>query len=112
MTKRHKIDKSVLTFGIPERIKDDAYRKSFEGEECVICQRTDTTVGAHIRTGHEGGTSLKPTDPLMLPLCGPHHADQEANPGPGWWIRNLPVWFLIAAIKEYARKRYWDWKNG
>ena len=86
------------------RLRDRKYLDSFKNEVCISCLADDgTIVGAHIRTGHEGGTSLKPSDDLVLPLCARCHAEQEANPGPHWWLENI--------VKAIARRKYMHWKN-
>lgn len=103
--KRPRIDKSALTLGAPRRLRDRKYLDSFQHAACCCCGVADrTVVGAHIRTGHEGGIGLKPPDDLVLPLCGTCHADQEASPGAVWWIERV--------LKPLARKRYEAWKAG
>lgn len=85
-----------------QRVRDRRYLDSYEGQECIACGSTYGVVGAHIRTGHEGGTSLKPDDSLTLPLCAYCHADQEKHPGPWWWLESV--------VKAIARRRYAAWK--
>jgi len=80
-------------------IKDPKYRKSFRDETCWACEANDgTVVGAHIRWNEFAGTGRKPSDDLIIPLCFTCHADQEANPGPEWWVQNV--------LKSIARARY------
>ena len=99
LAKKHTpVDKSVLAFGIPKRVDDERYLKTFKGETCWNCGSGDETViPAHIRAGHEGGGGLKPGDDLTVPLCGRCHADQEGNPGPWWWL---------GCLKNMARRRF------
>ena len=83
-------------------IKDLAYRKSFKGEDCLSCGANDgTVVGAHMRWNEFSGMGRKPSDALIVPLCGTCHADQEANPGPEWWVENV--------LKSILRRRYLNW---
>ena len=87
------------------RVKDRKYLDSFRYEPCWGCGTTDgTVVGAHIRTGHEGGTGLKPSDDLVLPLCYSCHMDQEGNSGAEWWIENI--------LKPIARQKYQMYLTG
>lgn len=80
-------------------VRDKKYLRGYHGARCIACGRQDDSViGAHIRTGNEGGTGFKPSDDLTLPLCVSCHADQEAHPGPNWWIENV--------LKAIARRRY------
>ena len=102
MSKRVKIDKSQLAFGIPSRIRDRKYLNSIHGQECWSCGKAES-VGAHIRVGNEGGTGLKPSDDLVVPLCNDCHMDQEANPGPMWWVENV--------LKPIARDRFEQWQK-
>ena len=100
MTSRPSIDKSVLPFGEPPRIRDRAYLDSLHAALCIACGATPCDP-AHIRAGLEGGTGLKPGDDLTLPLCHTCHMDQEAHPGPEWWVENV--------LKAIARRSYRRW---
>jgi hypothetical protein len=81
------------------------YLDSFAERACDACGALDgTIVPAHIRTGHEGGTGYKPDDDLVLALCFKCHGDQEATPGPWWWVEHV--------LKRIARNRYARWKAG
>jgi len=84
-------------------IRDKKYLRWIAGHNCINCDAYDvgTIVAAHIRWGHEGGTSLKPGDDLTVPLCFDCHADQEAHPGPEWWAN---------ALKNRLREQYLHWK--
>jgi len=83
------------------RMKNRKYLDSYQSAECVVCGNNYGVIGAHIRTGHEGGTGRKPDDDLTLPLCFEHHQQQEASPGPKWWLDNI--------VKPMARQRYQEW---
>ena len=74
-----------------------------EGQgRCEACgEITGSTVAAHVRFGTDGGTGMKPSDFYTVALCHDCHADQEANPGPEWWYRNV---FL-----KILGRRYWKW---
>jgi hypothetical protein len=98
-----RIDKAALHFGEPPRIRDRKWLDTFEHKECWNCGRRDgTVVAAHIRWGLAGGTALKPSDDLVVPLCGVCHGDQESNPGPEWWVE---------CLKNYVRSIYRAWKQ-
>lgn len=101
--KRPRIDKSALTFGEPERIRDRRYLDSFAGRACEACGGHHGVIGAHVRTGQAGGASLKPSDHLVVALCHRCHADQEAAPGPEWWLENV--------FKPLLRRRYAAWSG-
>ena len=103
------MDTSMLPFGLKKRIRDKDYKKSFNGSNCIVCGATDTTVGAHIRHGLTGGAGLKPSDALIMPLCSDHHTEEAKNQVKFWMERKG---WSIDQVKEIARSRYWEWKNG
>lgn len=107
---RGKIDKSVLKFGIPNSVDDPKYLHGGYIHSTCAASRDGInlcgwpSVGAHCRTGNEGGTAYKPSDDLTCPLCFDCHMDQEANPGSTWWLDHV--------LKPQMRRRYKDWTNG
>ncbi len=90
-------------------IVDQAYRSSYRDATCEASSNgTDlcglpAMGGAHCRTGEYAGTGRKPSDDLTFPLCNGHHMDQEAHPGPEWWIEHC--------LKPQMRRRYREWKG-
>lgn len=102
------IDTSMLPFGKKKRIRDSDYRKSFNGQRCIVCGKTETTIGAHVRHGLTGGTGLKPSDTLIMPLCAYHHSE-ESKDQVKFWMKHRG--WSIDQVKEIARERYHVWKN-
>lgn len=52
------------------------------GHQCSVEGRNEPECGgsiqaAHVRTGTDGGISVKPSDCWAIPLCGIHHARQH-----------------------------------
>lgn len=76
---RKRIDKSVLTHGIPKRVVDLAYRRQVQGKPCDVWGCTHdpaTVVGAHYTVPLPGlpkGRGLKQHDGTLLNLCFHHH---------------------------------------
>jgi hypothetical protein len=103
---RHgRIDKSALPIGTPPRVEDEAYTKSAPSRDCERCGcpgSTGRVVACHVRAGHEGGGSYKPSDDLVVFMCNVCHAEQEADPGAEWWFENV--------FKTWLRRRYLRWK--
>lgn len=104
-----RIDKSQLKFGTRYKVEDDAYRKSYKDSVCHASRNGIDlcglpAVGAHCRTGEYAGGATKPSDDLTWPLCHKCHMDQEADPGPEWWLENV--------LKPMMRRRYRKWKSG
>jgi hypothetical protein len=106
---RGRIDKSALPIGTPPRVEDEAFLRSAVGRACERCGKpghTGEVVGAHVRTGLEGGTGYKPSDDLVVFLCSACHLlakdAQERNPGPDWWFEMI--------FKPMLQRRYRIWK--
>lgn len=101
--RRPKIDKSVLAFGIPERLKDEAYTRSAQGRACDACGiENGTTVFAHFR--RKGcGMQIKPHDAEGFFLCHRCHNDWDLGTNrEGWVIDNIVI--------PQAHRRYRTWK--
>ena len=60
--------------------RSPGYLRSIRKLECA-CAKTLTCCGeieaAHVRTGTDGGASVKPSDFWTIPLCHYHHAQQH-----------------------------------
>lgn len=108
MKKRYKIDKSQLAIGIPQRIRDEQYLKSYKEETCVasddgVAECGSPAIAAHIRCGQEGGTGLKPPDDLTHALCDRHHKEQH---------NMSEETFIVEKIyKPSLRRKYREWKG-
>ena len=89
-------------------IRDRKWLDAHAGMPCMACGTEDgTVVAAHMSWGNNSGMGMKAGDDLVWPLCRRCHADQEANPGPEWWYRNV--------LCRLARLRYEAWleqRNG
>ena len=86
--KRPRIDKSVLTHGVPYKVEDRQYLDSFKGRACESCGRVDgTVVAAHISWDSHVSHSQKADDRRTVALCFACHQQQESRPGPEWWMR-------------------------
>lgn len=107
--KKYSIDKSQLLYGTKSKVYDEQYRKSYKDRPCAASRNGidlcgDLSIGAHIRTGEVAGMGTKPSDDLTEGLCNVCHMDQEAQPGPEWWIENV--------YKPQRRRAYREWKEG
>lgn len=81
LPKRRKPEK----LGVREepQIRNASHLKWVRGHECAVgtpmfC-RDYPVEAAHVRTGTDGGMSVKPSDCWALPLCRYHHAVQHAQ---------------------------------
>ena len=69
---RPKIDKSVLTFGEPKRIRSKEHLRFVASQPCLICGRSPSHAH-HVRYAQSKGLSLKVSDEFTVPLCAIHH---------------------------------------
>jgi len=69
---------------------------------CVACGQAAPSEAAHVRSGSDGGTGIKPSDRYSLPLCSECHAMQhqfgELRFWSVLWIDPLNVAFGLWAI--------------
>lgn len=89
-------------------IRDKAWLQAHRDMACIVCGRQGQgdVVAAHIRFGNEGGTGLKPSDDLVIPLCYQHHTELDSNPP------DVARWLVKYVLKPLLRRRYEEWKNG
>lgn len=63
----------------PERIRSPAHLAWVRCQPCAVLGCGARTCDpAHVRRGTGGGTSLKPGDQWVIPLCHPHHMEQHS----------------------------------
>ena len=100
---RARIDKSVLTFGEPCRIRDRSYCDSARGRSCMACGRQDSSVVlAHINIAGNFGRGLKASDDESVWLCGGCHAEQEADTDRAdWFVRKVLIPLRKAAYQTW-----------
>jgi hypothetical protein len=104
--KRGSVDKTVLTIGEPERIRDTAYRESAKHRACECCGRNDASVvGCHLNDEQAGGKGLKAGDDQMLFLCGACHRLMDTDP------RGILVNILERMIRPRLYARYQNWRR-
>lgn len=108
----YKIDKSVLAFGEPERIRDKAYMDSARDRGCDACDLAGraydsaSVVHAHANFAFNSGMGQKASDDCNLFLCFNCHTsfDQCDDKARSLW---LTVNFFI----PWAQQRYREWKR-
>jgi hypothetical protein len=79
------IDKSLLTFPEPRRLRDKIHLRFVAKQPCLICGRQPCDAH-HLRFAQSRGLGLKVSDEFTVPLCRGHHRELhrssiEAN----WW---------------------------
>jgi DNA recombination protein Rad52 len=82
---RPKIDKSVLTFAEPKRIRSKAHLRFVARQACLICGRTPSHAH-HVRYAQSRGLGLKVSDEFTVPLCAIHHSENHSTGNERlWW---------------------------
>lgn len=80
-----KIDKSVLTFPEPRRIRDKEHLKFVGTQPCLICGRTPSDAH-HIRFAQLRALGRKVSDEFTVPLCRGHHRQlHQTGDEPTFW---------------------------
>jgi Protein of unknown function (DUF968) len=82
------IDKSVLAFPEPRRLRDKDHLKFVSTQPCLICGRQPADAH-HIRFAQHPALGRKVSDEFTVPLCRTHHReihryDDEA----AWWSKH------------------------
>lgn len=57
--------------------RSPGHRKWIRGHACSVCGSTVAIECAHVRTGTDGGTGMKPSDIWCISLCSECHAEQH-----------------------------------
>jgi ERF superfamily len=82
-----KIDKSVLTFSEPRRLRDKAHLKFVGSQPCLICARSPADAH-HLKFTQPRAMGRKVSDEFTVPLCRTHHRDIHTfGDEVAWWER-------------------------
>jgi ERF superfamily len=82
-----KIDKSVLTFSEPRRLRDKAHLKFVGSQPCLICARSPADAH-HLKFTQPRAMGRKVSDEFTVPLCRTHHRDIHSfGDEAAWWER-------------------------
>ena len=67
---------------------------------CVACGKAAPSDAAHVRTGTDGGTGIKPGDRYAVPLCAACHAKQHR-------VGELTFWSTLRLDPVNVALRLW-----
>ncbi len=82
-----RVDKSVLTFPEPRRVRDKLHLRFIAKQPCQICGRKPCDPH-HLRFAQPRGLGLKVSDEFVVPLCRGHHRElHRAGDEVGWWVK-------------------------
>jgi hypothetical protein len=100
-----KIDKSMLNFVEPRRLRDKAHLRFVALQPCLICGRTPSDPH-HLRFAQPRAMRRKTSDDFVVPLCRTHHRqNHQVGDELSWWKQSgmdpLPV-----------ARRLWEMSRG
>ena len=101
---RLKIDKSVLTFGEPKRIRCKEHLRFVASQPCLICGRSPSHAH-HVRYAQSRGLSLKVSDEFTVPLCAIHHHHIHTTGKEQEWWQERNIDPLIVASRLWQQSR-------
>jgi hypothetical protein len=82
-----RIDKSVLTFPEPRRIRDREHVRFVAKQPCLVCGRLPSD-SHHIRHAQPRALARKVSDEFTVPLCRVHHREaHRCGDEAKWWER-------------------------
>jgi hypothetical protein len=94
-TRTPQIDKSVLGFPEPRRIRDRDHIRHVIKQSCLICGRRPSD--PHLRLAQSRALGRKVSDELTVPLCRTHHREIHRCGDEGSWWTNTGIDPLAAA---------------
>ena len=84
---KNPIDKSVLTFGEPKRIRDPEHLKFVARHRCVVCGRNGAQAH-HLTFAQPHALGRKVSDEYTVPLCSKHHQElHQFGDENAWWSK-------------------------
>ena len=90
------IDKSVLVFPEPRRIRDRDHIRHVIKQACLICGRRPSDPH-HLRFAQSRALGRRVSDEFTVPLCRAHHREIHRCGNEGSWWRNTGIDPLAAA---------------
>jgi hypothetical protein len=80
-----KVDKSVLDFPEPRRLRDRDHVKFVAKQPCLVCGRQPADTH-HLRFAQSPALGRKVSDEFTVPLCRGHHREvHRCGDEPVWW---------------------------
>ena len=95
-TEISEIDKSILAFPEPRRIRDRDHVRHVIKQPCLICGRRPSDPH-HLRFAQSRALGRKVSDEFAVPLCRAHHREVHRCGNEGLWWQNTGTDPLLAA---------------
>ena len=81
------VDKSVLAFPEPRRIRDRDHVRFVAQQPCLVCGRQPADAH-HVRFAQSPALGRKVSDEFTVPLCRGHHREvHRCGDEPVWWLK-------------------------
>jgi hypothetical protein len=90
------IDKSILAFPEPRRVRDRDHIRHVIKQPCLVCGRQPADAH-HLRFAQSRAMGRKVSDEFTVPLCRAHHREVHRRGNEGSWWRNTGIDPLAAA---------------
>jgi hypothetical protein len=85
-----RIDKSLLTFAEPKRLRDKGHLRFVASQPCLVCGRQPCDPH-HLRFSQPRALGLKVSDEFTVPLCRGHHRQLHQAANEVTWWENLKI---------------------
>jgi hypothetical protein len=92
----NRINKSLLVFSEPRRVRDRDHIRHVIKQPCLVCGRRPSDPH-HLRFAQSRALGRKVSDEFTVPLCRAHHREIHRCGDEGLWWRNTGVEPLAAA---------------
>ncbi|HMF25434.1 MAG TPA: ERF family protein [Pseudolabrys sp.] len=89
-TETSQIDKSLLVFAEPRRIRDRDHIRHVMKQPCLICGRQPSDPH-HLRFAQCRALGRKVSDEFTVPLCRTHHREIHRSDNEGSWWQNMGI---------------------
>jgi hypothetical protein len=87
-SKKAAIDKSILPWPEPRRVRDKAHIKLVCTQPCLVCGRRPTD-SHHLRFAQHPALGRKVSDEFTVPLCRVHHREvHRCGDEAEWWTKS------------------------
>ena len=90
------IDKSILVFPEPRRVRDRDHIRHVIKQPCLVCGRRPSDPH-HLRFAQSRALGRKVSDEFTVPLCRAHHREVHRCGDEGLWWQNTGTDPLLAA---------------
>ena len=102
------MDKSVLAFGEPRRVRDRDHVGYVAKQSCLVCGRKPCDAH-HLRFAQSRALARKVSDEFTVPLCRGHHREIHRHGDEAKWWRTAAIDPMAAAralwLETHPRSR-------